>query len=68
MNKHPDAELIRRLGGPTQLARKLGYALPQGSRRVHKWIKRGIPPRVKLEHPRLLTRKPRKRRRTGDSS
>ena len=45
-----DAQLIESLGGPTKLARMLGYKGASGSRRVHNWIKRGIPPRVKLEN------------------
>ena len=45
-----DEQLIKSLGGPTKLARMLGYEGTAGSRRVHNWIKRGIPPRVKLEN------------------
>ena len=45
-----DAQLIKSLGGPTKLARMLGYEGAPGARRVHNWIKRGIPPRVKLEN------------------
>lgn len=45
-----DAELIEFLGGATAVAKRLGFATPDGARRVHNWIKRGIPPRVKLDH------------------
>ena len=45
-----DAQLIESLGGPTKLAKLLGYKGVSGARRVHNWIKRGIPSRVKLEN------------------
>ncbi|RCW73835.1 hypothetical protein [Pseudorhodoferax soli] len=46
-----DIALIKRLGGPSKLAAKLGYSRPQ---RVHNWLKRGIPPSVKLAHPHIF--------------
>ena len=49
-----DAEIIQALGGPTVLARRLGLSTPDGSRRVHNWIKRGIPAKVRLENPRVF--------------
>lgn len=45
-----DAEIIQSLGGATAVAKRLGFKTPDGARRVHNWIKRGIPPRVKLDH------------------
>ena len=49
-----DADLIKHLGGPTVVARRLGYKLPDGARRVHNWMKRGIPAQVRLDHPRIF--------------
>jgi len=49
-----DAELIAELGGPTRLAERLGYEKPGGVQRVQNWLARGIPPKVKLEHPELF--------------
>jgi hypothetical protein len=47
-----DSELIRHLGGPTKVAELLGYDKGAGGvQRVQNWIERGIPPRVKLQHP-----------------
>ncbi|CAN7679456.1 hypothetical protein LJR039_005440 [Pseudorhodoferax sp. LjRoot39] len=48
-----DVALIRRLGGATKVASLLGYGRPQ---RVQNWLKRGIPPRVKLDHPHIFLR------------
>lgn len=45
---HPDAALIDRLGGPTNVARSLGYDLPRGVQRVQNWKYRGIPPYTRL--------------------
>lgn len=53
MNKpkyHPDANLIDTLGGPTELARKLGYETG-GSQRVQNWKYRGIPEIERLRNP-----------------
>lgn len=64
-----DAETIKSLGGPTAVARLLGLETPDGSRRVHNWIKRGIPAAIKVKHPEIflvaparqhLARKPRR--------
>lgn len=48
-----DAALIDGLGGPAKLAKQLGYS----AQRVHNWLTRGIPPKVKLERPDLFLRK-----------
>ena len=49
LSLHPDSEIIDTLGGPTALARRLGYG-SGGPQRVANWRRRGIPPRVKLDH------------------
>jgi hypothetical protein len=49
MSLHPDSQIIDNLGGPTALARRLGYG-SGGPQRVANWRRRGIPPRVKLDH------------------
>lgn len=50
-----DAQLIDGLGGPAKLAELLGYNKEDGgTQRVHNWRKRGIPSKVKLEHPDLF--------------
>jgi hypothetical protein len=46
-----DAELIESLGGPTTVARMLGFEGLAGSRRVFNWTKRGIPAQVRIDHP-----------------
>lgn len=48
-----DADIIRALGGPTEVARRLGFT-SGGVQRVHNWLQRGIPARIKLEHPALF--------------
>jgi len=40
---HPDAQLIERLGGPSVVARALGFEMPRGVQRVQNWKYRGIP-------------------------
>lgn len=53
-----DAELIKTLGGPTKLAARLKFDKEKGGvQRVQNWIKRGIPSKVKLEHPSLFLSK-----------
>jgi len=42
-----DKDLIDSLGGPTKVAARLGYTV----QRVQNWKERGIPPRVRLDHP-----------------
>ena len=49
-----DAKLIETLGGPAKVAELLGYEKDGGIQRVHNWIERGIPPKVKLEHPEIF--------------
>lgn len=44
-----DADIIKQLGGPAQLAKRLGYGTG-GTQRVQNWIARGIPASVKLKH------------------
>lgn len=49
-----DKELISKLGGATAVARLLGYPPPDGARRVHNWLRRGIPASVKVQRPDLF--------------
>lgn len=50
-----DAERIESLGGPTQVAELLGYDKAKGGvQRVQNWITRGIPSKVKLDHPHIF--------------
>ena len=49
-----DKQLIESLGGPAKVAELLGYDKQGGVQRVHNWMTRGIPPRVKLERPDLF--------------
>ena len=49
-----DNELIANLGGASALARQLGFKSKQ---RVHNWLKRGIPPAVKLTFPKIFLKK-----------
>lgn len=49
-----DKKLIDDLGGPTKVAELLGYDKHGGVQRVQNWTTRGIPPKVKLEHPDLF--------------
>ena len=45
-----DRKLIEKHGGPARLAALLGYTV----QRVHNWIVRGIPYKVKVENPKLF--------------
>ena len=45
-----DEELIKFLGGPSAVARHLGFTGKKGVTRVCMWAKRGIPAKVKLEN------------------
>jgi hypothetical protein len=56
MSTDEDAKLIAELGGPAKVAKLLGYG-DRGTQRVHNWLTRGIPPKVKLERPDLFLRK-----------
>lgn len=50
-----DAERIRSLGGPTEVAEMLGFDKAQGGvQRVQNWLTRGIPSKVKLDHPHIF--------------
>lgn len=49
-----DKKLIETLGGAAKVAALLGYEKHGGVQRVHNWMSRGIPPRVKLENPRIF--------------
>lgn len=52
-----DAQLIKELGGPTKLAELLGYDKASGGvQRVANWATRGIPAKVKLDHPEIFLR------------
>ena len=46
-----DKDLIAKLGGASALAKTLGFSSKQ---RVHNWLKRGIPPAIKLAYPKLF--------------
>lgn len=50
-----DRTLIMALGGPTELAKKLGFT--DGGRRVHNWLKRGIPASIKIMYPAIFLKK-----------
>jgi len=45
---HPDSLLIDQLGGPSVVARALGYDTRGGVQRVHNWKSRGIPPLIRI--------------------
>lgn len=49
-----DRKLIEDLGGPSRVAELLNFPKPDGARRVHNWLARGIPAKVKVEHPELF--------------
>lgn len=51
-----DRELIEHLGGPAKVAELLKYDKNGGVQRVHNWMTRGIPARVKLGHPEIFLR------------
>lgn len=51
-----DRTRIELLGGPAKVAELLGYEKDGGTQRVHNWLSRGIPPKVKLERPDLFQR------------
>lgn len=57
--KHPDAELIDNLGGPTKVAEMMGFDLHKGGvQRVTNWKSRGIPSLVRLNRPDLFADQP----------
>lgn len=49
-----DAETIERLGGSTKVAELLGLEKDGGPQRVNNWKTRGIPSKVKVDHPDLF--------------
>jgi len=49
-----DAQLIAHLGGPAKVAELLGLDKQGGTQRVQNWIARGIPYRVRVEHPKIF--------------
>lgn len=49
-----DVELIKELGGATKVARLLGWDDARDVTRVQNWLKRGIPPNIKLEYPKIF--------------
>lgn len=51
-----DSNLIEALGGPAKVAEMLGYEKHGGVQRVQNWTVRGIPARVKLDHPEIFLR------------
>lgn len=55
-----DKELILSLGGATAVAKMLKFETPSGSRRVHNWMRRGIPASIKVEYPHIFLKKHKK--------
>jgi hypothetical protein len=55
-----DAELIEELGGSTAVSDLLNFEKPNGPARVNNWKTRGIPAEVKLAHPLIFVRRPKK--------
>ncbi|TPG08425.1 hypothetical protein EAH88_11750 [Rhodanobacter glycinis] len=48
---HPDKKVIADLGGPAEVARKLGLDPSAGGvQRVHNWTMRGIPDAIRWRH------------------
>lgn len=48
-------QTIESLGGAAETARKLGFDPAKGgTQRVNNWKRRGIPPKVILQHPELF--------------
>lgn len=54
MSKHTDADLIRKLGGPTKVASLLGLPKFGGAQRIQNWMARGIPSAIKVKRPDLF--------------
>lgn len=49
---HPDTQLIRRFGGATKLAARLGFSIKGGGvQRVQNWKTRGIAASVERDNP-----------------
>lgn len=49
-----DRKLIEDLGGPSKVAELLHFPKQGGAQRVQNWLTRGIPAKVKVEHPELF--------------
>ena len=49
-----DAELIRRLGGPSKVAELIAIDKRGGAQRVQNWMVRGIPAAIKVKFPHLF--------------
>lgn len=49
-----DEKLIEERGGAAKVAELLGFPKIGGVQRVQNWKARGIPPRVKLDHPEIF--------------
>lgn len=49
-----DADLIDKVGGPSALVALLGLSHQGAVQRVSNWKRRGIPPRIRLEHRELF--------------
>ena len=48
-----DQQLNQSLGGPTAVSKMLGFGTG-GVQRVQNWLNRGIPARIKLQHPQIF--------------
>ncbi|WP_083488032.1 hypothetical protein [Stenotrophomonas koreensis] len=59
---HEDSELIEKLGGPANVARRLGFDMPGGTQRVQNWKYRGIPPLIRVTRPDVFGPAPKQRR------
>lgn len=49
-----DAELIKLHGGPSKLAKKLGWTQQWAVHRISNWKRRGIPASIKLQFPEVF--------------
>ena len=55
MNKiQNDADLIKRLGGPSKVAEILAIDKRGGAQRVQNWMVRGIPSQIKVNYPHIF--------------
>lgn len=52
-----DKEILDSLGGAAKVAKLLGYTKAGGVQRVHNWISRGIPYKVKVDHQNIFLNK-----------
>ena len=60
-----DKTRIKELGGPAKVAELLGYDKAGGVQRVQNWVARGIPAKVKVEHPDLFLRSTKRRQKVA---